>query len=198
MQVPIDRRDDRSILDRGSLDPQHALQVIPDRYQLGVHQLNYVVSVSEGHNMSNVRRTTQESLDDLKRIAEFLKTIEAGKRPKLFCGLATSFGCTIEGIVPHDRVVMIAEQVAAIGVDEIGLADTVGFGNPAAVRALFTSTQSPIYRERADVTAAQFWDRSGWCRGHPEYLPKPWRRREARPRRATAPPSANRPAGRRR
>jgi hydroxymethylglutaryl-CoA lyase len=105
---------------------------------LGVHKLNYVVSVSEGHNMSNVRRTTGESLADLKRIAEFLQTIPAGKRPKLFCGLATSFGCTIEGHVPHDRVVMIAEAVAAIGVDEIGLADTVGFGNPAAVRTLFT------------------------------------------------------------
>ena len=111
---------------------------------LGVHKLNYVVSVSEGHNMSNVRRTTAESLADLQRIADFLRTIEASKRPKLFCGLATSFGCTIEGKVPHDRVVMIAEQVAAIGVDEMGLADTVGFGNPAAVRALFTRVKKAV------------------------------------------------------
>jgi hydroxymethylglutaryl-CoA lyase len=111
---------------------------------LGVHKLNYVVSVSEGHNMSNVRRTTAESLADLQRIADFLKTIDAAKRPKLFCGLATSFGCTIEGKVPHDRVVMVAEQVAAMGVDEIGLADTVGFGNPAAVRALFTRVRKAV------------------------------------------------------
>jgi hydroxymethylglutaryl-CoA lyase len=111
---------------------------------LGVHKLNYVVSVSEGHNMSNVRRTTTESLADLQRIADFLNTIEAAKRPKLFCGLATSFGCTIEGKVPHDRVVMVAEQVAAIGVDEIGLADTVGFGNPAAVRTLFTRVRKAV------------------------------------------------------
>jgi hydroxymethylglutaryl-CoA lyase len=111
---------------------------------LGVHKLNYVVSVSEGHNMSNVRRTTGESLADLQRIADFLKTIEVSKRPKLFCGLATSFGCTIEGHVPHDRVVMIAEQVAAIGVDEMGLADTVGFGNPAAVRTLFTRLRKAV------------------------------------------------------
>jgi hydroxymethylglutaryl-CoA lyase len=96
------------------------------------------VSVSEGHNLSNVRRSTAESLADLKRIAEFLKGIEKAKRPKLFCGLATAFGCTIEGNVPHDRVVSFAEQVAAIGVDEIGLADTVGFGNPNAIRTLFT------------------------------------------------------------
>ena len=111
---------------------------------LGVHKLNYVVSVSEGHNLSNVRRSTAESLADLKRIADFLKGIEAGKRPRLLCGLATSFGCTIEGNVPHDRVVSFAEQVAAAGVDEIALADTVGFGNPNAIRTLFTRVRKAV------------------------------------------------------
>ena len=111
---------------------------------LGVHRLNYVVSVSEGHNLNNVRRSTAESLADLKRIADFLKGIEAGKRPRLLCGLATSFGCTIEGNVPHDRVVSFAEQVAAMGVDEIALADTVGFGNPNAIRTLFTRVAKAV------------------------------------------------------
>ena len=74
---------------------------------LGVHRLDYVVSVSEGHNLNNVRRSTAESLADLQRIADFLEAIEAGKRPRLLCGLATSFGCTIEGNVPHDRVVKL-------------------------------------------------------------------------------------------
>src|ERR1700704_6258582 len=46
---------------------------------LGVHRLDYVVSVSEGHNLSNVRRSTAESLADLKRIADFLQSIEAGE-----------------------------------------------------------------------------------------------------------------------
>lgn len=104
---------------------------------LGVHRLDYVVSVSESHNLNNVRRSTADSLADLQRIADFLKTIPADKRPKLFCGLATSFGCTLEGNVPHDRVVQFAEKVAATGVDEMALADTVGFGNPNAVRTLF-------------------------------------------------------------
>ena len=43
---------------------------------LGVHKLNYVVSVSESHNLNNVRRSTAESLADLQRIAEFLRGIE--------------------------------------------------------------------------------------------------------------------------
>ena len=57
---------------------------------LGVHRLDYVVSVSEGHNLSNVRRSTAESLADLKRIAEFL----AASR------LASGRGCCA-GSRPH-------------------------------------------------------------------------------------------------
>src|SRR5213075_1240992 len=123
---------------------------------LGVHRLDYVVSVSEGHNLNNVRRSTAESLADLQRIADFLRTIEPGKRPRLLCGLATSFGCTIEGNVRHDRVVNFAETVAAIGVDEIALADTVGFGNPNAIRALFTRVRKAIGPR--NVHAAHFHD----------------------------------------
>jgi hydroxymethylglutaryl-CoA lyase len=126
---------------------------------LGVHRLDYVVSVSEGHNLSNVRRSTAESLADLRRIADFLRGIEASKRPRLLCGLATSFGCTIEGNVPHDRVVSFAEAVAAAGVDEIALADTVGFGNPNAVRTLFTRVRKAIGPNL--VLAAHFHDTRG-------------------------------------
>lgn len=126
---------------------------------LGVHKLNYVVSVSESHNLNNVRRSTADSLADLKRIADFLHGIEASKRPRLLCGLATSFGCTIEGNVPHDRVVSFAEQVAAAGVDEIALADTVGFGNPNAVRTLFTRVAKAVGPKI--TLAAHFHDTRG-------------------------------------
>jgi hydroxymethylglutaryl-CoA lyase len=126
---------------------------------LGVHRLDYVVSVSEGHNLSNVRRSTAESLADLQRIADFLKTVPADKRPRLLCGLATSFGCTIEGNVPHDRVVSFAEAVAAIGVDEIALADTVGFANPNAIRTLFKRVRAAIGPNI--VLASHFHDTRG-------------------------------------
>jgi hydroxymethylglutaryl-CoA lyase len=126
---------------------------------LGVHRLDYVVSVSESHNMNNVRRSTADSLADLERIADFLKTIPADKRPRLLCGLATSFGCTLEGNVPHDRVVQFAEKVAAIGVDEIALADTVGFANPKAIRTLFSRVRKAIGPDI--VLASHFHDTRG-------------------------------------
>src|SRR5256714_8130258 len=66
---------------------------------LGVHRLDYVVSVSEGHNFHKGRRSTAGSLVDLQRIAEILEGIGANKRPRLLCGLATSLRCTTQGHV---------------------------------------------------------------------------------------------------
>ena len=37
-------------------------------FDLGVHKVNYVVSASEAHNQSNVRRTIEASLEDFKAI----------------------------------------------------------------------------------------------------------------------------------
>src|SRR6185312_3894491 len=99
---------------------------------LGVHKLNYVLSVSESHNQSNVRRSTQESVDDFSRIVAAVRA--APNRPWLCAGLATSFGCTFEGAVDEGRVRRIAVALAEAGADEIALADTVGYGDPAAVR----------------------------------------------------------------
>ena len=103
----------------------------------GVHEMNFVLSVSEGHNRANVRRSTAESIDDFRRVAALCHTAPEGKRPRLACGLATAFGCTIEGAVDEDRVREIAVEAAEAGADAILLADTVGYGAPAAVERVF-------------------------------------------------------------
>src|SRR3954464_11161109 len=41
---------------------------------LGVHEMNFVLSVSDGHNRSNVRRSTAESVEDLCRVMELCRT----------------------------------------------------------------------------------------------------------------------------
>ncbi len=123
---------------------------------LGVHKLNYVLSVSEGHNMSNVRRTTAESVEDFKRIVAAVRAAET--RPILCAGLATSFGCSIEGDVDENRVRALAAEIAAAGADELMLADTVGYGNPDAVARVFTA----VKREVGDmIVGAHFHDTRG-------------------------------------
>jgi len=125
---------------------------------LGVHEMNFVMSVSEGHNRANVRRTTAESIEDFRRVVALCHTAPADRRPRVACGLATAFGCTIEGAVDEDRVRRIAVEAAEAGADAIMLADTVGYGQPAAVERVFR-------RVLADVTplpvAGHFHDTRG-------------------------------------
>jgi hydroxymethylglutaryl-CoA lyase len=104
---------------------------------LGVPEMNFVLSVSEGHNLSNVRRSTGESVEDFRRVVNLCRERGGDHRPKINCGLATSFGCTIEGDVDEDRVRRIAVEIAEAGADGIILADTVGYGQPAAIGRVF-------------------------------------------------------------
>jgi hydroxymethylglutaryl-CoA lyase len=104
---------------------------------LGVHEMNFVLSVSEGHNKSNVRRSTEESIEDFRRVVQLCHEHAEDHRPRINCGLATAFGCTIEGDVDEDRVRRIAGEVAEAGADGIALADTVGYGQPAAIGRVF-------------------------------------------------------------
>jgi hydroxymethylglutaryl-CoA lyase len=104
-------------------------------FALGVPQVNYVLSASEEHNLANVRRSTEESLQDFARIAA-LRDQRPGTRIALGGGIATAFGCTISGAVSQARVVEIALRLAEMGADEIIVADTVGYGDPGQVRRL--------------------------------------------------------------
>jgi len=104
----------------------------------GVHKLNYVTSVSESHNMANVRRTTDESVEDFRRIVAFRnEKAKSGPRVQLLAGLATAFGCTIEGNVDPAAVLRLAEKFLDAGADELAIADTVGYANPVQIRTLF-------------------------------------------------------------
>ena len=105
-------------------------------FELGVHQLNYVCSVSESHNLRNVRRLPKDSVEDFRHIVKLRDSNPAWKPIKLKFGLATAFGCTIEGNVDPKAVMVMAEEALEAGADAISLADTVGYANPAQIKAL--------------------------------------------------------------
>ena len=104
----------------------------------GIRHLNFVLSISEAHSLANVRRTTDEAIAEFHRIAA-LKDSDAGRDMVLGVGLATSFGCTLQGAVDPGRVLDVARIVVAGGADELIVADTVGYGNPAQVRDMLPS-----------------------------------------------------------
>lgn len=101
----------------------------------GFTHINYVLSASEMHSQSNVRRTTNEAIAEFERIVA-LKKNEVGSKMVLGVGLATSFGCSLQGHVAPERVLEIAHIIAKGGADELIVADTVGYANPVQVKAL--------------------------------------------------------------
>jgi hydroxymethylglutaryl-CoA lyase len=102
------------------------------------------LALGVGHNRSNVRRSTSESVEDFRRVVALCRTAPEDRRPRVACGLATAFGCTIEGPVDEDRVRRIAVEVAEAGADAIALADTVGYGQPAAVERVFRRVMADV------------------------------------------------------
>jgi len=114
----------------------------------GAHKLTIPFSASETHSLKNVRRTHVQMFEEVRGIVELLRAQPANKRPKLEGGLSTAFGCTYEGDVPADKVVRLAEQLCEAGCDEVGLADSVGFANPAQVRDLVVRVRAVTGKQR--------------------------------------------------
>jgi hydroxymethylglutaryl-CoA lyase len=112
--------------------------------EAGAHKITLPLSVSETHSLKNVRRTRAQMLEEARAIAAMIAALPAARRPKFEGGLSTAFGCTIEGEVPPERVVSLAESLMAAGCDEVGLADTSGYANPAQVRDLVRRVHAAV------------------------------------------------------
>jgi hydroxymethylglutaryl-CoA lyase len=97
------------------------------------HELIVFLSASDTHNRKNINRPTEDSLATVERMLP--RIADAGLRP--LASIATSFGCPYEGHVPADRVLGLAERMAAAGAQEISFGDTTGMANPRQVRAFY-------------------------------------------------------------
>ena len=112
-----------------------------------VHKLTIPLSVSETHSLRNVNRTHEQMLDEVKSIVNLIRQLPVDERPVIEGALSTAFGCTIEGSVPKDRVVELAEALMEAGCDEVGLSDTTGYANPVQVKRLIGKVWTAIGRE---------------------------------------------------
>lgn len=98
----------------------------------GLHNLQFVVSVSDAHNRNNAGRSTVDSLDDLCAIVG----LAAAHGANVEVTLATAFGCPHTGPVDPGDVRRAADRAATVGVTSIGLADTIGTALPTEVTSL--------------------------------------------------------------
>lgn len=103
-------------------------------------EVSVFVSASESHNRANVNRPIEDSLAGLERT---LATAgEAGLRREGV--ISVSFGCPYEGEVPLERVLEIAERLAAAGCEEVGFGDTTGMANPRQVGEFFAAARERL------------------------------------------------------
>ncbi|MGE4370310.1 MAG: hydroxymethylglutaryl-CoA lyase [Burkholderiaceae bacterium] len=96
-----------------------------------VDEINLVMSVSETHNLANIRMTRDQSVRVLSQIID-----ELGDQIDVNISLSTTFGCPMEGLVPSDDVLRLGDHFAARGAKGITLCDTTGMAHPAQVEAL--------------------------------------------------------------
>lgn len=99
-------------------------------------ELNLVMSISETHNIANLRMPREESFAAL---AGVIRRVD-GRTP-VNVSLSTCFGCPMEGEVPQEEVLRWADRFAGLGVRGLTVCDTTGMAHPAQVARMAGALQ---------------------------------------------------------
>lgn len=106
----------------------------------GMTTIEYVVSASDAHSVANVRRTTEQALDEVKDVAAIAH--EAGGSCEVI--IAVAWDDPFEGPIAQSRVISIAERTVELGADQLCLGDTIGTATPVRMARLATAIQSAV------------------------------------------------------
>tara|TARA_R110002167_G_scaffold5250_4_gene24608 strand:- start:132 stop:1055 length:924 start_codon:yes stop_codon:yes gene_type:complete len=100
-----------------------------------VEEVNVSVSATDGFGLKNQGLTVDDQLVMLGEIVGRRHNTAGrpGAAPALSATISCVWGCPFEGEVSVERVADIVGRIAALGVGEIALADTIGAGDPWAV-----------------------------------------------------------------
>ncbi|AOL34448.1 hydroxymethylglutaryl-CoA lyase [Geobacillus thermoleovorans] len=120
----------------------------------GVDEVGVFMSASETHNQKNINKTIAATFPVLEAVVKTAK--QAGKTVRGY--VSTVFGCPYEGPVAVDQVLMVADRLLAMGVDELSLGDTIGVATPKQVEEVLTIV---LRRFPADRIAMHFHDTRG-------------------------------------
>jgi len=117
----------------------------------GTQKMSLPFSMSETHSLKNVRKDHAAMITEIRAIADLVAAQPEAARPHFEVGLATAFGCTIEGPVAEDKVVRLAAAAIKAGAAEVGLSDTTGYANPAQVKRLVRRVKAEIGADRLNT-----------------------------------------------
>ena len=100
-----------------------------------VDEVNVALSATDGFGLKNQGLTVDQQVQMLADIMAGRANAEGepGATPSLSATLSCVWGCPFDGEVSTDQVADLVGRIAALGVGEIALADTIGVGDPWSV-----------------------------------------------------------------
>lgn len=108
----------------------------------GCTEIGMAIAASESFSQRNQGCSIDEGVEAWLDIAQAARS--AGIRAQVT--ISTAFGCPFEGEVSPERVLALAERLAAGAPDEIAVADTIGVAVPTQVTGLITAFRSSLPR----------------------------------------------------
>jgi hydroxymethylglutaryl-CoA lyase len=105
----------------------------------GANWMLLPLSASHAHSLANLRKAPDDVVAEIGAIVEARRA--RGSNIRIEVGMSTAFGCTLQGQVAVDEVLRLLQAVVALGVDRVGLADTVGYADPRQVGELFAKAR---------------------------------------------------------
>jgi hydroxymethylglutaryl-CoA lyase len=101
-------------------------------------------AASEAFSQKNINCSIAESIARFEPVARAAKESGLRVRGSISCAL----GCPYQGDVPVPAVVDVVQRMAALGCDEIDIADTIGVGTPGRTREVFAAVTKVFPREQ--------------------------------------------------
>ncbi|MEO8020476.1 hydroxymethylglutaryl-CoA lyase [Polaromonas sp.] len=116
-------------------------------------------AASEAFSQRNINCSIEESIERFRPVAEAARAHNIRVRGAISCAV----GCPYEGEVAPERVGMVARLLKNIGVQHIGVADTIGVGTPLKVQR---AMEAALKHYAIDEVSGHFHDTYGQALGN--------------------------------
>ncbi len=113
----------------------------------GAEKIHVFTAATETFSRKNTNASVRESLARLRPVVRRARE----ERLPVRGYVSTAFHCPYEGFVDPERVLPVVEELGAMGVEEISLADTDGRASPPRVRALLDRVLARVPPERVNL-----------------------------------------------
>ena len=116
-------------------------------------------AASEAFSQRNINCSIAESIERFAPVVAAAKAVGIYTRGAISC----TVGCPYEGNIAPERVEMVARLMAGIGVQHIGVADTIGVGTPLKVQR---AMEAALKHYALDDVSGHFHDTYGQAIGN--------------------------------